>query len=77
MYSSQMLEMLSQSIHAERLASAERQRLALVPESRSATPWTSFADNFQGRLVRALKTIAVRTGRQPGAEPNRLLAHGE
>jgi hypothetical protein len=65
---------LSQAIHAERLANAERQRFASAPVHRSpADPATSDAQSLR-RFASALRTFAAHVARflcQPGRVPVR------
>ena len=56
MYSPQFMEMYSSSVHAERLAKAERQRLASAPFTEAPTAQSPFAE----KLFRSLQILAAR-----------------
>jgi len=75
MYIPQLFETLSEPLHVERIASANRKRLAQV---RSAViPETSRADAFHGLLC-SLRTLARRVGYLSDPEPRvRLPTGGE
>jgi hypothetical protein len=64
MYSPQLFEMISQSIHAERIADAEWQRLASGAVDGTSTARVSIDDAAYRRLARAVATFALRAARQ-------------
>jgi hypothetical protein len=72
MLSDSVLFELSQAIHAERLANAERQRFASTTVHRSSAVWPTSDAMSYGRLANAVRTLAARAARllhQPGRVP--------
>jgi hypothetical protein len=73
MYSPQLFEMISQSVHAERIANAERHRFASAAVDPSTTMRASPDDASHRRLGRDLLILALRSARLRCA-PNRTPA---
>jgi hypothetical protein len=64
MYSPQLFEMISQSVHAERIANAERQRFVSGAIDGTSPARLSMDDAAYRRLARAVATFALRAARQ-------------
>ena len=71
-----LFEMLSDSMHAERLANAERHQFAFAAFRQSSSPRAASDDPAYRRLARALQTFAARAT-QLLYEPGRAPANGE
>ena len=64
MYSAVLFEMVSRDIVAERLANAERERVANAAREQRSTGWTLSGNRLHLLLRPSLRTLASRTSAQ-------------